>query len=105
MMPKSIHTSVTSALKVIPPSPNWLSTSLFTRRHSLFASLRIKGVTGSLSGRRGRKIMSLSAFTILRLQKKHLMAVQLSTATRDTGIRGPSKGTTGITPFMLPSEQ
>ena len=49
--------------------------------------------------------MSLNAFTILRLQKKHLMAVQLSTATRGIGIKGPSTGTTGTTPFMIPSEQ
>ena len=105
MMLRSILTSVTSAPRPTPPNPSWLSTSLFMRRHSLSASSRIKGVTGNLNGRRGRRIMSPNVSTILRLLKKHLMAVQLITATSGIGIKGPSRGTTGTTPFMLPSKQ
>ena len=63
------------------------------------------GCDRSLNGRRGRRIMRPNVSTILRLQKKLLTVVQLITATSGTGIRGPSRGTTGITLFTLPSKQ
>ena len=87
---KSIPSSVTSIPRLIPLGPSWLSASLSMRRHSLCASLRMQDVTGSSSGRRGRMSISPSAPTTQKLLQIHLMLVQLSIATRGTGIGGPS---------------